>query len=61
MNNKNDKSIMVQLKYETMNLAKLHRKEAIALLNKIKETRKGKLFKLVRIDRRTWKEIEVKP
>jgi hypothetical protein len=34
-------------------------KNALQLLAKIKEKRKGKKFKLVRIDHKTFKEIEI--
>lgn len=49
---------IVRLKHETMDMAKLHHKEAIAALKKINESRKGKRYKLIPIDWKTWKEVE---
>ena len=36
------------------------RSQAEEVLNKLKEKRKGKKFKLIQIDSKTWKEVEVK-
>jgi predicted GIY-YIG superfamily endonuclease len=38
-----------------------NRELAIKLLRQIKKSRKGKKFNLLKTDKRTWKEIEVKP
>jgi hypothetical protein len=36
------------------------RKQAIKNLEKVKKQRKGKKYKMVQIDSKTWKEIEIK-
>jgi predicted GIY-YIG superfamily endonuclease len=46
---------------EEMDSIRLHRKEALKVLKRIKKARKGKKYRLVAIDDHTWKEIEVKP
>ena len=33
----------------------------LSALKKVKQQRKNKKYKLVRIDQKTWKEIEIKP
>ena len=38
-----------------------NRKAALQLLRKVKQARKGRIFNLIKTDKRTWKEIEVKP
>ncbi len=55
------KTMNMKMTVEEMDSMRIHRKEALKVLAKLKKARKGRKFNLVKIDRRTWKETEVKP
>jgi hypothetical protein len=45
--------------YNTTNVEIGYREDALKNLRKIKATRAGKKYKMVRINAKTWKEVEV--
>lgn len=54
-----EKLKQMKIQIEEMDSMRLHHVEAIKILRKLKKARAGRKFRLVKIDLRTWKEIEV--
>ncbi len=50
----------MKMHIEEMDSMRLHHKEALKVLAKVKKDRKGRKFQLIKVDARTWKETEVK-
>ncbi len=50
----------MKMKIEEMDSMHLHHKEALKMLAKLKKARKGKRFRLIKKDMRTWVEKEIK-